>query len=136
MSANLTTPIILPTNQKFGWFFSAVFALAACWLFWQFETGFSYLFLILSIFVAIITLSVPHLLEPFNRSWYSLGLLLGRIVNPIVLGFIFFFLITPVSLIGRIFRRDVLRLKKRSEQSYWVDREPPGPPSDSFKNQY
>jgi hypothetical protein len=65
-----------------------------------------------------------------------LGLLLGKIISPIVLGLIFFVLITPVSLVTRLFGRDELKMKKRSVESYWVDRSPPEPPSNTFKNQY
>jgi hypothetical protein len=76
------------------------------------------------------------MLTPLNWLWYELGMLLGKIVNPIVLGFIFFVLITPVSIVTRLFGRDELRIKKRHVESYWIDRSPPGPPLDSFKNQY
>jgi hypothetical protein len=65
-----------------------------------------------------------------------LGILLGRIFSPFVLGVIFFVLLTPISILTRLFGRDELKLKKRSLESYWVDRSPPGPPLDSFKNQY
>jgi len=66
----------------------------------------------------------------------ALGHLLGRIVSPIVLGLIFFVLITPVALFGRVAGRDPLRLKPRAISSYWVKREPAGPTPDSFKNQF
>ena len=92
--------------------------------------------LILSVVFATMTLVVPQLLNPLNRIWYGLGLLLGKIVSPIVLGLMFFVLITPISLFTRLFGRDELKMKKRSVESYWVDRLPPGPSSDSFKNQY
>jgi len=87
-------------------------------------------------FFSVATLLSPQLLAPLNRLWYGLGVLLGKIISPIVLGLIFFVLITPVSLVTRLFGRDELKMKKRNVESYWVDRSPPGPPSDSFKNQY
>ena len=129
-------PINLPTNRKFGWFFATVFAAIGVWLFWRLSTNWAFFFVVLSVVFAFITFAASHLLEPLNRFWYGLGMLLGRIISPIVLGLIFFVLITPVSLITRLFGRDELRIKKRSVSSYWVDRIPPGPPSDSFKNQY
>lgn len=73
---------------------------------------------------------------PINRAWYQLGVLLGRIVNPVVLGLLFFLLITPVAILGRMFGRDPLRLKRRNIESYWIERSPVGPSPDSFKNQY
>ena len=78
----------------------------------------------------------PKVLRPLNRVWYELGVLLGKVISPIVLGVMFFVLITPIAVITRIFGRDELKIKKLFVQSYWVDRLPPGPPSDSFKNQF
>lgn len=78
----------------------------------------------------------PSLLAPLNKAWFELGLLLGKIVSPIVLGAIFFLLITPVAICSRFFGRDQLRLKKQKVNSYWVQREPIGPDAESFKNQF
>ena len=82
------------------------------------------------------TLAAPRLLAPFNLAWFKLGLLMGKVVSPIVLGIIFFVLLTPVAVIGRLFGRDELRLKRKAVQSYWIERVPPGPDGDSFKNQF
>ncbi len=78
----------------------------------------------------------PTLLRPFNRAWFSLGLLLEKIFSPVALGLMFFLLITPVAVLGRVFGRDALRLKKRDVASYWLERDPPGPGAESFKNQF
>lgn len=130
-------PPQLPTNRKFGWFFTFVFALfAVCAHIKIWGQPAVAALLILSVIFAAVTLVSPKLLSPLNWFWYRLGLLLGKIVSPIVLGVIFFVLITPISLITRVFGRDELKMKKRSVVSYWVDRSPPGPLSDSFKNQY
>jgi hypothetical protein len=126
----------IPTNQKFGWFFSVVFALLCAYFFWKSWIELTIFAFTLAIFFSLSALFVPQILSPFNRLWYGFGLLLGRVVSPIVLGVIFFLLITPVSLVTRLFGRDELRMKKSSVESYWVDRLPPGPPSDSFNNQY
>ena len=131
-----TSSINLPSNQKFGWFFAAVFTVAAAYAQWKGWNLVSLVTVIAAIsFVAAALLS-PQLLAPLNRLWYGLGMLLGKFVNPIVLGLIFFVLITPVSFATRLFGRDELKMKKRNVASYWTDRSPPGPPSDSFKNQY
>lgn len=126
----------LPTNKKFGWFFSAVFAFLAAYSYWKAWETFAIAALVAAFLFAIVTLSYPQLLFPLNRFWYGFGMLLGKIVSPIVLGVIFFVLITPISLLTRLTGRDELRLKKRSMESYWIDRSPPGPTSDSFNNQY
>ena len=89
-----------------------------------------------SAFLFFVTLFSAESLAPLNKAWAALGQILGRLVSPIVLGLIFFCLITPVALIGRIGGRDQLRLKTRADTSYWIKREPPGPAPDSFKNQF
>ena len=126
----------LPSNKRFGVFFSIVFILVATYAHWKFKSHFAIFALIPSAFFAIAAFLAPQILSPLNRLWFSLGLLLGKIISPIVLGLIFFVLITPVSLVTRLFGRDELKMKKRSVESYWVDRSPPGPPSNTFKNQY
>jgi hypothetical protein len=132
----VSSPPELPTNRKFGWFFAAVFSAVAAYAYWRGWNKVSLVTLIAAISFAVATLLSPQLLAPLNRLWYGLGMLLGKIISPIVLGLIFFVLITPVSLVTRLFGRDELKMKKRNVESYWVDRSPPGPPSDSFKNQY
>jgi hypothetical protein len=132
----IPTPKKLPSNATFGWFFVAVFSAVAAYAFWSGWSAVSLVTLIAAISLALATLLSPQLLAPLNRLWYGLGMLLGKIISPIVLGLIFFVLITPVSLVTRLFERDELKMKKRNVESYWVDRSPPGPPSDSFKNQY
>jgi hypothetical protein len=126
----------LPSNQKFGWFFAAVFALGGAYCIWKnYPQRAIALFVLAAVFAAL-TLIAPKALAPLNRLWFGLGLLLGRIVSPIVLGLIFFVMITPVALVTRIFGRDELRLKKRQVTSYWINREPNGPAPESFKNQF
>jgi len=126
----------LPSNKKFGLFFSAIFVLIAAYAYFKFRIEFAVFALITSTLFAIAAFLTPKFLTPLNHLWFSLGLLLGKIVSPIVLGLIFFVLITPVSLVTRLFGRDELKIKKRTVESYWVDRSPPGPQSASFKNQY
>ncbi len=65
-----------------------------------------------------------------------MGLGLGKIVSPIVLGIMFFLMITPLAIGMKLFKRDVLFLKKRKTKSYWINRNPQGPDSESFKNQF
>ena len=126
----------LPSNKKFGLFFSAIFVLIAVYAYLKFRVEFAVFALTTSTLFAIAAILTPQILSPLNRLWFSLGLLLGKIVSPIVLALIFFVLITPVSFVTRIFGRDELKMKKRNVESYWVDRSPPGPPSASFKKQY
>ena len=134
--SNLIDGPKLPPNNKFGWFFSAVFAMIAIYsYFQQLKTVSFYANIIFFIFLTS-TIFAPQLLTPLNRLWYTLGILLGKVTSPIVLGAMFFVLITPIALITRLFGRDELRMRKSFVESYWVDRTPPGPQSDSFKNQF
>jgi len=126
----------LPSNKKFGWFFTAVFSFFAAYSYSKVWEIFAIAALVIALLFAAVTLLCPQLLSSLNRLWYALGVLLGKIVSPIVLGLIFFVLITPVSLVTRLFGRDELKMKKRNVESYWTDRSPPGPLPDSFKNQY
>jgi hypothetical protein len=127
----------LPTERSFGLLFAGVFAfLASYGLYkgWPQRTDLAWLGA--SLAVLLIALVVPRLLAPFNKAWYLLGQLLGRIVSPIVLGLIFFVLLTPIAVITRLFGRDELKLKRRDVASHWIVRTPPGPPADSFNNQF
>lgn len=126
----------LPSDKSFGAFFSAIFFVAAAYSLWKGLATLGLLLLLPGGALAVLTVARPHALAPLNRYWFQLGLLLGRVVNPIVLGAIYFLVLTPIALITRRAGRDVLSLKKRSVQSYWHTREPPGPDGDSFKNQF
>ena len=85
----------------------------------------------------VVALVSPGLLRPLNTLWLKFGLLLSRIFNPIVLGFLFYVVITPAGLIMRLLGKDPLRLRiDRTAQSYWIERRPPGPPPESMRNQF
>jgi len=122
------------SNQKFGWLFSAIFAL--CFVYFQLKhsLGWAIISEFLAILFALLTTFLPTALAPLNKAWFALSLFLGKVVSPIILSIIFFILIVPVALITRLFGRDALLLKKRRVSSYWVDKEPIEP--DSFKNQF
>ena len=129
----------LPSERSFGLLFGAVFVLLAAYG-WFFKSWSSVVELsLLGVALAFVLLGfvAPKILSPLNWLWFQLGQLLGKIVSPIVLGAIFFLLLTPVSLVTRLFGRDELCLKRKASQtSYWLDRAPPGPAPDSFKNQF
>jgi Saxitoxin biosynthesis operon protein SxtJ len=89
-----------------------------------------------AIFLAIALLR-PVLLAPLNRLWTRFALLLHKIVSPVVLGIMFFVVITPMGWLQRAVGRDPLRLRfDREARSYWVDRVPPGPPPETLDNQF
>jgi hypothetical protein len=127
----------LPPERHFGILFSVVFAVLASYALYQHWSR-ALIWVGVLGFVLTISLTVfaPQKLAPANRLWFQLGLLLGRIVSPLVLGLIFFGILTPVSLVTRLFGRDELRLKKEVRDTYWIVRSPPGPEKDSFTNQF
>jgi hypothetical protein len=76
-------------------------------------------------------------LAPLNRLWLKFGLLLHKVVSPIVLGVMFFLVITPIGLTMRAFGKNPLRLKlDKQSGSYWIERVPPGPAPESLKDQF
>ena len=125
----------LLSERKFGLFFGLVFIVAATYAWRAALPALAVLLGILATGLALLTQAKPHTLLTFNKLWVQLGMLIGRFVSPIVLGFFFFVLITPVSLVTRLFGRDKLRLKQRQASSYWIEREPIGPTPESFNNQ-
>jgi hypothetical protein len=125
-----------PSERSFGLLFAVVFAALGVYrVFWG-AGDFVYGWFAASVVVGFLALFLPRLLAPFNTLWLLLGELLGRVVSPLVLGVIFFGLLTPIAVITRLFGRDELRLRRHSVSSYWVDRTPPGPVAESFNNQF
>jgi hypothetical protein len=82
-------------------------------------------------------LAAPARLAPLNRAWTKLGLILFKVVNPVVLGLIYLTTIVPIGLLMRVLGRDLLNLKlERQAASYWVMRDPPGPAPDTMTRQF
>jgi len=87
--------------------------------------------------LAAVAWLAPARLAPLNRAWQRLGLFLARVVNPVILGVIFYAVVLPVGLVMRLFGHDPLRLRfEREAQSYWIPRDPPGPPPETMRNQF
>ena len=127
----------LPSNRKFGVFFTTLALILTGYFLWKQELVSVILSFSFAVILLLITLIKDRLLLPLNRLWMRLGLLLGSIFNPIVMGFLFFFLFTPIAVIGRLIGRDELRLKKTDkETSYWVMRSYNEQNDDAFKDQF
>ena len=114
--------IPLPSNQKFGSFFFLIFLLSAIFFLVVKSYYFSFLLLVLSISILLITLLKPTLLTEANKIWMAIGIILGMIVSPIVLGLIFFGIFTPVAVLLKILKRDELSLKFNKQKSFWKQR--------------
>jgi hypothetical protein len=87
--------------------------------------------------VALLAIFWPAALAPFNRLWLKLGLMLHKIVNPVVMTVLFASTIVPVGALMRLCGKDPLRLRWEPDAaSYWIEREPPGPAPETMKNQF
>ena len=125
----------LPSNRKFGFFFTFVFFIAGSYLFLQSYKLLASLCILVSVGFLCITLVKPDALFRLNQIWMQFGLLLGKIVSPIVLGILFFALFTPIAMLMRVFKRDELRLVMKPESSYWKVRSS-AKDAFSFKQQF
>jgi hypothetical protein len=128
----------VPTERSFGRTFTVVFALLAAFSFWHHGFGGRfYVTAAVSVLVATVTLAAPQLLRPFNLIWLKFGLLLHKIVNPVIMGVLFFGVFTPMGAIMRFFGADLLRVtRKPPGESYWIVKSDDGIPDSSMKNQF
>lgn len=82
-------------------------------------------------------LFIPAVLRPLNLLWFRLGMALAKIMNPIIMGLLFYLTITPMALLMRLFGKDPLHRRFEPQaKSYWVVRDPAGPAADSMRNQF
>jgi large-conductance mechanosensitive channel len=93
--------------------------------------------LIAAVVLLAITLVAPALLRIPNRLWFRFGMLLNRLVSPVVLAFLFYVVVTPMAMLMRSVRKDSLRLRqKHGDEGYWIKRDPPGPKPESMSDQF
>lgn len=124
------------SDRSFGFVFAAVFALIALWPLLHHD-GVRLWALAVAAAFGLVAVVRPALLATPNRLWTKLGLLLGKIVAPIALGILFYGVLTPLGAVMRMAGKDPLRLKRDdAAASYWIPREPPGPPPGSMTNQF
>jgi hypothetical protein len=124
------------SERAFGLVFAVVFLIIGLWPLLA-ELAPRYWALIVSCGFVAIALIAPKLLRPLNLIWFKFGLILHKIVNPLVMGLLFFVTITPMALIFRVMGKDTLnRQFDKSATSYWIVRNPPGPAPDTMKNQF
>ncbi len=124
--------------RSFGLVFATVFIIIALFPLLSDQQGSLRLWaLIVAAFFAITALTMPRLLEPLNKLWFRFGLLLHKIVNPLIMGLLFFVTVTPIGLLMRSLGKTPLRLGfDKSAESYWITRTPPGPAPESMKRQF
>ena len=124
--------IKLPSNRNFGIVFFIVFLIIALWPVLK-QNEIRIWSLIISFIFFVLGLINSKLLTPLNKLWFKFGILLGNIISPIVMGIVFFLVVTPTGLVMRIFRKDILKLKKNTSDSYWINKDDT---NSSMKNQF
>ena len=124
------------SDRSFGLVFAGLFTLVAAISAWRHGWMWPWALPLACAFAGL-ALFAPALLARLNRAWTWFGVLLSRIVNPIVLGLMFFATILPIGLLLRATGKDLLRLKRDpAARSYWIDRTPPGPAPETMRNQF
>ena len=81
----------------------------------------------------ILGLLNSKILSPFNKLWFKFGIILGRVISPILMGIIFFFLVTPIALLMKLLKKDLLNLKFNKTGTYWIEK---SGPKSKMKNQF
>tara|TARA_B100001027_G_scaffold145252_1_gene101440 strand:- start:178 stop:567 length:390 start_codon:yes stop_codon:yes gene_type:complete len=126
------TEIKIGSNKSFGIVFFVVFLLIA--IYPLINNGELRIWsLIIAIIFLILGLINSKFLKPLNKLWFKFGLLLGKVVSPLIMGIIFFLVVTPTAFIMRIIGKDLLNLKFNNKKSYWIEKT--GPKS-KMKNQF
>ena len=124
--------IKISSNRSFGIVFFVVFLLIATYPLIN-QESIRYWSLCISIIFLILGLLNSRILTPLNILWFKFGIFLGKIVTPLIMGIVFFFVVTPIGLLMRIIKKDLINLKFNKDKSYWRNKE--GPKS-KMKNQF
>ncbi len=124
--------IKISSNRSFGIVFFIVFLLIA---FYPLLKGNDLRIwsLIISFTFLVLGLINSKILTPLNRLWFKFGLLLGKFISPLIMGIIFFVVVTPIGIIMRLLNKDLLNLKYNKKETYWIDK---SCPKSKMKNQF
>ena len=128
--------IKVSSDRSFGIVFTLVFLAMGVWVVSGGQSK-GWLFFVSAALFFVVAIARPSILGPLNRAWAKFGLLLGQVFNPLLLGVIFFLVVTPMAVIRRLLDKDSLHLKFKSDlESYWIDRSPAGPKFGSMTKQF
>ena len=116
---NINMELKKSSNKSFGVVFFIVFIIIGFWPLFDINTYRLWAIIIALIFLAL-GLVNSKLLTPLNILWFKFGIFLGKIVSPIVMGVIFFFVVTPIAILMRISKKDLLNLKFNNKETYWI----------------
>ena len=124
--------IKISSNRSFGIVFFVVFLFISLYPLLN-DRAIQVWSLIVSLIFLILGLTNSKILSPFNKIWFKFGILLGKIISPLVMGIIFFFVVTPIGLLMKMFKKDLLNLKINNNKSYWIQKTEP---KSKMKNQF
>ena len=119
-------------NKSFGILFFIVFLLIAIWPVLESES-IRVWSLAISIIFLVLGIINSKILSPLKKGWIKLGEILGKVVAPVVMGFIYFVVITPIGVLMRLFGKDLLNIKFNKNKSYWIKKDDP---KSDMKNQF
>ena len=124
--------IKISSNRSFGIVFFIVFLLIALYPLLK-DNDLRIWSLVISFIFLILGLINSKILTPLNRLWFKFGLLLGKFISPLIMGIIFFVVVTPIGIIMRLLKKDLLNLRYNKKETYWINKT--GPKS-KMKNQF
>ena len=124
--------IKISSNRSFGVVFFIVFLLIALYPLLN-NNEVRLWSLIISVLFLILGILNSKILSPLNKIWFKFGLLLGKIISPIIMGVIFFLVVTPIGFIMKLLGKDLINLKFNNEKSYWIEK---SGPKSKMKNQF
>lgn len=124
------------SERGFGFVFAGFCAIVAAFMLWHGRPAYGAWIGAAALF-AVLAVYLPRALRPLNLLWFRFGLLLHHIISPVVLGLMFYTVFTPIGLWMRMVGKRPLHLRfDPAAETYWMPRDPPGPPAESFKNQF
>jgi Saxitoxin biosynthesis operon protein SxtJ len=128
---------IAPSSERsFALVMTGVFTLIGAFNRWHEGRVWAW-FIGIAFFLLFAGLFWPSILKPINRLWFKFGLMLHAVINPVVMGLLFYIAVWPTGLVMRAMGKDPLRLQLEPERdSYWIARQPPGPAPDSMRDQF
>ena len=124
--------IKISSNRSFGIVFFTVFSIIALYPL-IFGGEIRIWSISISLIFLILGLLNSNVLTPLNKIWFKFGIVLGKMISPIVMGIIFFLVVTPIAITMRLLRKDLLNLKYNKEKSYWIEK---NGPKSKMKNQF
>ena len=133
MDSKFNNNIKISSNRSFGIVFFVVFLFIALYPI-TYSEDIRIWSLIISFIFIILGLLNSKILTPLNKSWFKFGVILGKIISPIIMGIIFFLVVTPIGLIMKLLGKDLLRLKyNKKDNTYWIEK---NGPKSKMKNQF